>query len=75
MKVDTTKQISVLASATGLILVAFYFLALSLNAETADWLPNLIACIAGFELYMFGQDRWEAIRRKRAGGDRGGRRG
>lgn len=78
MKVDTSKQISVLAAATGLVLVAIYFLGLSLHADTPDWLPNMIACIAGFELYMFGQDRWDAIKRKRAGGDtgdRGGRRG
>lgn len=71
MKSDMTNQISILAAATGLILIAFYFLALYLNADTADWLPNVIACIGGFELYMFGQERWEAIKSKRSR-DRGG---
>ncbi|AKM11655.1 hypothetical protein AB433_08065 [Croceicoccus naphthovorans] len=68
---NSTEQVSVLAATTGLILIAFYFLALYLGADTADWLPDVIACIAGFELYMFGQAHWEAFKRKRArnGGD------
>ncbi len=74
MKLDTNQQMTVLASATGLILIAFYFLAMYLGTDTADWLPNVIACIGGFELYMFGQSQWEAFKRKRAN-DRGGPRG
>ncbi|WP_066556256.1 hypothetical protein [Croceicoccus bisphenolivorans] len=70
MRLNPTQQISVLASATGLILIAFHFLAMYLGTDTADWLPDVIACIGGFELYMFGQSQWEAFKRRR-GGPRG----
>ncbi|WP_144095090.1 hypothetical protein [Croceicoccus sediminis] len=74
MRLNATQQISVLASATGLILIAAYFVGLYLGAETARWLPDMIAGITGFELFLFGQVQWEALKRRRAntrGGDRG----
>ncbi|MBS7668636.1 hypothetical protein [Croceicoccus gelatinilyticus] len=74
MRLTANQQMSVLASATGLILIAVYFLGLYFGADTARWLPDMIAGIAGFELFMFGQGQWEAFRRRRANGQ-GGERG
>jgi len=55
VKQDQTRQLSILACATGLVLAAIYFAALYLHADTPDWLPMMIAAIGGFELFMFGQ--------------------
>ena len=68
MRVNPNQQVSVLASATGLLLIAFYALARFAGTQTDGWLINVVACIAGFELFMFGQERWEAFKRRRGGG-------
>lgn len=74
MNLASNQQLSVLASATGLVLIAAHFIGLYLGADTPDWLPDMIAGIAGFELAMFGQGQWTAFRSRRANG-RGGERG
>lgn len=55
VKQDLTRQLSILACATGLLLAAIYFGALYLHADTPDWMPMMISAIGGFELYMFGR--------------------
>jgi len=74
VRLDFNQRLSVLASATGLILIVSYFIALYLGLNTSPWLPEMIAGTAGFELFLFGRKRWAAFRRRRAnsrGGDRG----
>ncbi|MDF8331611.1 hypothetical protein [Novosphingobium cyanobacteriorum] len=58
MKQDQTRQLSILACASGLVLAAIFFGALYLHADTPDWLPMMIAAIGGFELFLFGQGVW-----------------
>jgi hypothetical protein len=64
VKQDQTRHLSVLACSTGLLLLAIYFGAMYLHADTPDWLPMMISAIGGFELFLFGQGLWL----KRAGG-------
>ncbi len=74
MTLTSNQQLSVLASATGLVLIAFYLITLYLGIDTVAWLPDMVAGIAGFELAMFGRGQWTAFRRRRAnrrGGERG----
>ena len=63
VKQDQTRQLSILACATGVALAAIYFGALYLHADTPDWMPMMITAIGGFEMFLFGQALWM----KRAG--------
>jgi Flp pilus assembly protein TadB len=63
VKSDMTQQLSILACVTGLLLVAVFFVAAWLGAPNPEWLPMVIAAIAGFEMFML----IDALRRKRAG--------
>jgi hypothetical protein len=58
-------MLRVWASLTGLVLVALVFVQLALGVKISDTLPMLAASIAGFELFLFGQD--VANKRKRRG--------
>lgn len=58
-----TDQLSVLACVTGLLLVAVFFVAAWLGTPKPEWLPMVIAAIAGFEMFMV----LDAVRRRRAG--------
>ena len=44
------------AAITGLVLVALVFVQMALGVKMSDTLPMLAASIAGFELFLFGQD-------------------
>jgi zinc transporter ZupT len=66
VKADMTTQISVLACVTGLLLVAIFFVSFWLGHPNPEWLPLVIASIAGFEMFMV----IDAVRRRRAEGDR-----
>ena len=57
-------RLSVLACVTGLALLAIFFSAVVLDARMPDWLPMVIASIAGFELFMV----FDALKKKRSGG-------
>jgi hypothetical protein len=58
VKQDQTRQLSILACVTGLVLIAMFFGATALHATAPDWLPMMISAIAGFEMFMFGQSIW-----------------
>jgi zinc transporter ZupT len=58
-----TTQISVLACVTGLLLVAIFFVSAWLGQPNPEWLPMVIAAIAGFELFMV----IDSLRRHRTG--------
>ena len=60
--------LSALACATGLVLAAIFFGRLWLDMPSPDWLPMMIAAIAGFEIFMV----IDADRRRRAGGGSNG---
>jgi len=68
VRLNSNEQVSVLAAVTGLVLIAAYFFGLYFGIEASDRLPDVIACIAGYELFMFSQGQWQAFRRRRAGG-------
>ena len=63
MKSNMTNQLSVLACVTGLLLVVIFFLSAWQGAPNPEWLPMVIASIAGFEMFMV----FQAIRDRRAG--------
>jgi hypothetical protein len=63
VKFNMTQQLSVLACVTGLLLVAVFFVAAWMGAPNPEWLPMVIASIAGFEMFMV----IDAVRRRRAG--------
>ena len=63
MKNDLITQVSVLACVTGLLLVAAMFVSAWLGLPQPEWLPMVIASIAGFEMFMV----FQAIRDRRAG--------
>ena len=63
MKLSQMDRLSVLACVTGLALLAIFFAASWLGAPEPDWLPMVIASIAGFEMYMV----LDAVRRRRRG--------
>ena len=68
MKSNMTDQLSVLACVTGLLLVAIFFVSAWLGTPNPEWLPMVIASIAGFELFMV----FQSIRDRRAGGGSNG---
>ncbi|WP_230281311.1 hypothetical protein [Croceicoccus sp. Ery15] len=70
MNLSHSEQMSVLASGTGLALIAVFFGALLLGFNTNYWLPELIACVAGYEFFAFGQSQYRNWKRRR-GGPRG----
>ena len=63
MNAEMMDRLSVLACVTGLLLVAVFFVAAWLGAPNPEWLPMVIAAIAGFEMFMV----IDALRRRRAG--------
>ena len=63
MKNDLTTQVSVLACVTGLLLVCAVFVSAWQGTPNPEWLPMVIASIAGFEMFMV----FQAIRDRRAG--------
>jgi hypothetical protein len=66
VKFNLTDQLSVLACVTGLLLVAIFFASAWAGLPNPEWLPMVIASIAGFEMFMV----IDALRRRRAEGDR-----
>ena len=67
MKRREMDNLSVLACATGLGLLAVFFVSAGLDLPRPEWLPMLISAIAGFEIFMV----IDALRRRRAGGSNG----
>jgi hypothetical protein len=61
-------RLSVLACVTGLALLAIFFAAVFLGAPEPQWLPMVIAAIAGFEMFML----IAGARRRRMGGGSNG---
>jgi hypothetical protein len=55
-------RLSVLACVTGLAMLAIFFVSTWAGVPSPDWLPMVIASIAGFEMYMV----FDAARRRRA---------
>lgn len=70
MRFTQSEQISILASATGLTMIALYFGAIMLGVQANDWMPELIACVAGYEFFTFSQSQYRSWKRRR-GGPRG----
>jgi len=68
VNLNTMDRLSVLACVTGLALLAIFFAAAGLDAPEPDWLPMMIASIAGFEVFMV----LNALRNRRAGGGSNG---
>ena len=64
MKLNSMDRISILACVTGLALLAIFFGSVGIGVPQPDWLPMVIASIAGFELFMMV----DALRRSRMGG-------
>jgi hypothetical protein len=60
-------NLSALSCATGLVLLAIFFVALGLDLSSPQWLPMLISAIAGFELFMV----FNAFRDRAGGGSNG----
>ena len=58
-----TEQLSVLACVAGLLLVAVFFISAWVGLPNPEWLPMVIASIAGFEMFMV----IDATRRRCAG--------
>ena len=65
MKLNSMQQLSVLACCTGLVLAVLCGLAALNGAPTFDQWSMLLAAIAGFELFLFGQDMKGRTRRRR----------
>lgn len=55
---STFDLMRVWAALTGLVLAAWYFVALYMGVKTGDTLPMLISGIGGFEMVLYGQDIW-----------------
>ncbi len=64
-------QLSVLACATGLLLVAAWFAVFGLTGHGVDQLAMIIAAVAGFEIHLFGRVLHRRFMARRAGGKRG----
>ena len=64
-------RLSVLACATGLVLIACWFAIFGLAGRAPDQLTMVIAAIAGFEIHLFGRDVHRRRAARRAGGKRG----
>jgi len=62
---NSMQQLSVLACSTGLVLAALSALAAINGAPTFEKWSMLLAAIAGFELFLFGQDMKGRTRRRR----------
>ena len=58
-----TEQLSILACVPGLLLETIFFVSAWLGLPNPEWLPMVIASIAGFEMFMV----LDAVRRRRAG--------
>ena len=61
----TFDMLRVWAAITGLVLVVLVFVQIWLGRTVTDTLPMLAASIAGFELYLFGQDQLDKWKRRR----------
>ena len=68
MKRREMDNLSKLSCATGLLLLAIFFVSAWFDLPSPDWLPMLISAIAGFELFMVAY----AWRNRRAGGGSNG---
>ena len=68
MKRREIDNLSALSCATGLLLLAIYFVAAWLDLPSPNWLSMLITSIAGFEIFMV----FNAVRNRRAGGGSNG---
>ena len=64
-------QLSVLACATGMLLVAAWFVVFGLTGHGLDRLAMIIAAVAGFEIHLFGRELHRRYLARRAGGKRG----
>ena len=64
MNLSQMDRLSVLACISGLVLVLTVFAATWLGTTYPDWLPMVIAAIAGFELFM----AIDALRNRMRGG-------
>jgi hypothetical protein len=62
VKLSQLDRLSVLACATGLAMLAIFFVSVWAGVPSPDWLPMVIAAIAGFEMYMV----FDSARRRRA---------
>ena len=62
VKLSQMDRLSVLACATGLAMLAIFFVLAWAGAPNREWLPMVITAIAGFEMFMV----FEATRRRRA---------
>ena len=61
------EQLSVLACITGLLRVAIFFASAWIGLPNPEWLPMVIASIAGFEMFMV----IDATRRRAGDGSNG----
>ena len=52
MKLTQLDRLSVLACATGLAMLAIFFVLAWIGAPDPDWLLMMISAIAGFEIFM-----------------------
>ena len=68
MKDGMTRQLSILACVTGLLLLAVFFVSAGFGLPRPEWLTMVIAAIAGFEMFM----TLDAARRRRADGGSNG---
>ena len=68
MKRREMDNLSALSCATGLLLLAIFFVSAWFDLPSPDWLPMLISAIAGFEIFMV----FNALRDRRAGGGSNG---
>ena len=62
MKLTAFDLMRVWAAITGLALAACYFLMLWNGVKVSDMLPNLIAGIGGFEMFLTVRDMWDRRR-------------
>ena len=68
MNLTQLERLSVLACISGIALIAIFFASAWMGAPNPEWLPMVIAAIAGFEMFMVIQ----AVRDRRAGGGSNG---
>ena len=67
MKRREMDNLSALSCATGLILLAIFFVSAWFDLPSPDWLPMRISAIAGFEIFMV----FNAFRNRAGGGSNG----
>lgn len=58
MRFTAVERIRILAAATGVALVAFYFGLMTAGDAPSPMIAMLVAAIGGFEIFFFGQDQW-----------------